>query len=54
MALVCRITRFSMNTLQVSDMCLVEGLMPIEYEYEPFLRSTESRKHAGLAGRSRG
>lgn len=32
MALVCRITRFSINDWQVSGMCLVEGLMLTEWE----------------------
>lgn len=30
MALVCKITRFSINARQVSDTCLVEGLMLTE------------------------
>lgn len=48
----CKITRLRTSAQQVADVCLAEGLTFIECGHQPFLRSTESLKHAGLGGRS--
>lgn len=54
MAHMCRTTKFRTSALQLADRCLVVGLMLIECEHQPLLRTTESLNLTSQGGRSLG